>query len=92
VFWPGPDPGTLAVRIDDQPGSPPYADRFQHEFTVTQGWNRVHVPRAGWERKSGGRPMDVAKIHSWGVFLVSAPTFDYFLLDAVQLEARREAP
>ena len=67
--------------MDDLPGNPPYAERFQREFAVTQGWNHVKIPAAQWGTASGGRAMNVEAIRQWGLFLVSATEgFDYFCL------------
>ena len=74
--------------MDDLPGNPPYAERFQREFAVTQGWNHVKIPAAQWGTASGGRAMNVEAIRQWGLFLVSATEgFDYFLFAPVRLVA-----
>ena len=87
LFWPGSAPAVMAVRIDDRSGNPPYAERFQREFAVTQGWNAVRIPLADI-----AAALEPAAIRQWGVFLVSAEAFDYFLLDAVRLEPAQEPP
>lgn len=92
LYWPDPDPALWAIRIDDRPGHSAYAERFQQEFAVTQGWNAIRIPATDWGRASGGRPLDVAAIRQWGVFLVSPGSFDYVLLDSVQLEMPQETP
>ena len=92
IFWPGDGSAVMALRIDDQEGNPAYADRFQKEFTVTQGWSRVQIPRSEWGWTSGGQPMHVEAIRQWGVFLVSAQAFDYFALGTVKLEPVEERP
>lgn len=86
LFWPDRDPAVFAIRVDDQPGNPPYSERFQREFTVTQGWNSVRIPAAELGRTSGGRPLQMGTIRQWGVFLVSDIPFDYFLMRIVRLE------
>ncbi|HRT05717.1 MAG TPA: hypothetical protein P5204_08465 [Kiritimatiellia bacterium] len=92
IFWPQADPATFAVRIDDKPGNPPYGDRFQREFIVTQGWNAVEIPVAELARTSGGRPLRLDEVRQWGVFLVSSVPFDYFCLGPVSLELQEERP
>lgn len=87
LYWPGPAPAVMAVRVDDRPGNPPYAERFQREFAVTQGWNVVRLPLA-----EIGKTVDLAGIRQWGVFLVSPAAFDYFLMDAVRLDPAQEPP
>ena len=92
IYWPGAAPAIFAVRIDDRPGNPPYADRFQREFGVTQGWNAVAIPVAELARTSGGRPLRLDTVRQWGVFLVSNVPFDYFCLGPVSLEMQEERP
>jgi hypothetical protein len=86
LYWPDEHPAILAIRADDRPENPAYADRFQQEFTVTQGWNRVWIAGKELARTSGGRPMEMGHIRQWGVFLVSAAAFDYVLMGEVRLE------
>lgn len=92
VYWPSASAAMLAVRVDDRPGNPPYHERFQQEFAVTPGWNSVQVPAGMLERTSGGRPMNLADIRKWGVFLVSGSPFGYFELGEVKLEPVQEGP
>jgi len=90
--WPESMPAVFAVRVDDRPGNPPYADRFQKEFVVTQGWNRVDVSAAELAQASGGRPLHMDRIAHWGVFLVSDVPFDYFSVGIVHVELQEEQP
>ncbi|HAL91513.1 MAG TPA: hypothetical protein DCM68_00610 [Verrucomicrobia bacterium] len=86
IFWPAPNTAIFAVRVDDRPGNPPYAERFQREFSVTQGWNDVRIPVEELARTSGGRPLRLESVRRWGVFLVLDAPFEYFLLGPVRLE------
>lgn len=92
IFWPETAAAVFAVRIDDRPGNPPYADRFQKEFAVTQGWNAVEIPVADLAHTAGGRPMRLDDVRQWGVFLVSDVPFDYFTLGPVSLDMQEERP
>ena len=92
LYWPGKKPAVMGLRVDDQPGQPPYADRFQREFSVTQGWNRVRIPVRELGRTADGRPLRLDGIRRWGVFLVSGEAFDYFLLGPVRLTLQEETP
>lgn len=92
LYWPAPHPALFAVRVDDLPGNPPYAERFQREFSVTQGWNDVRIPAEELARTSGGRPLRLESIRRWGVFLVSDALFEYFLLGPVRLDLQQESP
>jgi len=92
VFWPKTEPAVFAVRVDDRPGNPPYAERFQKELLITQGWNVVEIPAAEFGRSAGGRPLNLENVCQWGVFLVSNVPLDYFLLEPVHLVPARNAP
>lgn len=92
IYWPKTSPAIMGVRVDDRRGNPPYAERFQREFTVTQGWNRIQIPVADLSRTSGGRPFQLDHVVHWGVFLVSDVTTDYFLIRSVQLRMPEEQP
>lgn len=92
LYWPEEKPAVMGLRVDDQPGQPPYADRFQWEFSVTQGWNRVRIPVRELGRTASGRPLRLECIRRWGVFLVSESSFDYFLLGPVRLTLQEETP
>ena len=92
IFWGGNSPATFAVRVDDRGGSPAYADRFQREFSVEPGWNRVAIPATELGMTPGGRPLNLAAIEAWGVFLVSDVPFDYVLIGPVHLAMQQEPP
>jgi len=92
LFWPASTPAIFAVRMDDHRGNPPYAERFQKEFAVTQGWNSVWIAADELRQTSGGAPLHLEHMAQWGVFLVSDTPFDYFLLAAVRLELQQEEP
>lgn len=92
LYWSMEMSAVFAVRVDDRPGNPPYADRFQREFAVSQGWNSVVIPAAELQRTAGGRSMTLGSVRQWGVFLVSEVPFDYFLVGPVRLEMQEETP
>lgn len=92
LFWPETLPAVFAVRVDDRPGNPPYAERFQREFSVTNGWNRVQIPSEEIAWTAGGRPMRMDHVTQWGVFLVSGVSFDYFSVGTVRLDLPKEQP
>ncbi len=92
LFWPPESSAVLAIRVDDREGNPPYAERFQREFTVTQGWNLVEIPAAELRQTPGGHPLALAAVRQWGVFLVSDMPFDYFLIGPVRLVMPKETP
>ena len=92
LFWPNVRPAVFAVRVDDRPGNPSYAERFQKEFAVTQGWNVVRIPAEEIAQTPAGRPLRLDQVRQWGVFLVSDVPFDYFLVGTVRLEMQEEKP
>lgn len=92
LYWPSARTAVFAVRIDDRFGNPPYADRFQREFSVGLGWNSVVISAAEIAQTAGGRPLRLDQIRQWGVFLVSDIPFDYFLVGPVGLEMQEEQP
>ena len=92
LFWPEAWPAVFAVRVDDRPGNPPYAERFQKEFAVTQGWNAVRIPAGEIAQTAGGRPTRLDQVRQWGVFLVSDVPFDYFSVGIVHVELQEEQP
>ena len=92
IYWPEAAPATFAIRIDDRPGNPPYAERFQKEFAATQGWTAVEISAGELAHAAGGREMRLERIAQWGVFLVSEVPFDYFLLGPVVLDMQEERP
>lgn len=92
LYWPEDKPAVMGLRVDDQPGQPSYAERFQREFAVTQGWNRVRIPVRELGQTAGGRPLRLDGIRRWGVFLVSDEVFDYFLLGPVRLTLQEKMP
>ena len=92
LFWPESLPAVFAVRVDDRPGNPPYAERFQKEFAVAQGWNAVRISAEEIAQAAGGRPLRLDQVRQWGVFLVSDIPFDYFLVGTVRLEMQEEKP
>ena len=92
LYWPGPASAVFAVRVDDRAGDPPYAERFQREFVVTQGWNAVEISAEEMSRTSGGRPLRLDQVRSWGLFLVSDAPFDYFLIGETRLHLNEDRP
>lgn len=92
IFWPESSPAIFAVRVDDLPGNPPYAERFQKEFTVAQGWNSVRISAQEIAQTAGGRPLRLDHVRQWGVFLVSGVSFDYFSVGTVRLDLPEERP
>lgn len=92
MYWPETAPAIMGLRVDDRRGNPPYAERFQQEFAVTQGWNHIQITVEKLSQTSGGRPFQLEHVVHWGVFLVSDVPVDYFLIRSVQLIVPKEQP
>ena len=92
IYWPKEAPAIMGLRVDDRRGNPSYAERFQREFAVTQGWNQIRIAVEELSRTSAGQPFHLEHVVHWGVFLVSDVTVDYFLIRSVQLTMPKEQP
>ena len=89
MYWPEAVPVVMAVRVDDQRGNPPYAERFQQEMVATQGWNQIMIPTTALQKTPGGRQLRLDQIQQWGVFLVSPPPFTHFILGEFVLDQNK---
>ncbi len=86
IYWPNAMPTICAIRVDDQRGNPPYADRFQREMAITQGWNQIVIPSAELRMTPSGRELQMEQIQQWGIFLIAPPQFENFVLGCFALE------
>lgn len=86
IYWPNAMPTICAIRVDDQRGNPPYADRFQREMAITQGWNQIVIPSAELRMTPSGRALQMEHIQQWGIFLISPPQFERLVLGYFTVE------
>lgn len=91
IYWSNAMPTICAIRVDDQRGNPPYVDRFQREISITQGWNQIVIPSADLRMTPSGRELRLEQIQQWGIFLISPPQFESFVLGCFALELGEEA-
>ena len=67
VFVPGREPVALWLRVDDRVNAA-YADRFQDLRTLLPGANTVCIGRDDLQTTPSGRPLDLGRVLSWGIF------------------------
>jgi len=84
-----PAPRVIWLRMDDRPGNPPYAERFQVAFELAPGAHTVCVERAEFGKTAGGRDMDLHRIASFGIFLERGAVGDGLIVDNLRLVPRR---
>lgn len=86
IYWPAEngEKGVIGVRVDDREGNPPYAERFQAEIGVREGWNRVILSEK-WLKTPSGGSLNTQNITKWGIFIISSPKTNYFGLGQVRL-------
>jgi hypothetical protein len=82
-----PSQGELrfAVRIDDRPDAPDFADRFNSGLILSPGSNHLRLDLHSLKTPSG-RPLDLATIHALVFFLVDPPEKKELFMDYLRLE------
>lgn len=84
LFLAAPNAAQVWVRLDDQ-ASRDYWTRFQKMILLKPGSNRVVFGRGEMGIASGGRPLDLEHVRSWGLFFDSAAVGDRLCVDRVAL-------
>lgn len=89
VYNSQPAPLVLNCRIHDvhhkEHGSE-FADRFNQQFIVQQGWNDLEVSLERVKNAPKGRAMDMQHIEGFGLFVVQQPSPVEICLDHVYLD------
>jgi len=89
VYNPQPAALMLNCRIHDvhhkEHGSE-FADRFNQQFIVQQGWNDLAVSLERVQNAPRGRAMDMEHIEGFGLFVVQQPSPMEICLDHVYLD------
>lgn len=67
VFVPGGESVPLWFRADDRVNAA-YADRFQDLRTLLPGTNTVCIGREDLQTTPSGRPLELGRVLSWGIF------------------------
>jgi VanZ family protein len=84
VFVPGEGPLKIWLRMDDRI-SPVYSDRFQDLRVLFPGTNTLCIERATLASTPSGRPLDLGRVLSWGLFFDEAKPGDTLYLDNVRV-------
>lgn len=84
VFVPGESPVKIWLRLDDRI-NPVYSDRFQALRTLFPGTNTLCIERATLASTPSGRPLDLGRVLSWGIFFDQAKLGETLYLDNVRL-------
>ena len=80
------EPFTLFVRVDDNGECAKLADRFEHGFTLLQGWNHIRVSAAEIERGPKERRLNLKAVRRVAVFTGDGEPERFWFLDNVHLE------
>lgn len=89
VYNPQPAALVLNCRIHDvhhKEHGLEYADRFNQQFIVQQGWNDLAVSLERVKNAPKGRAMDMQHIEGFGLFVVQQPSPMEIYLDHVYLD------
>jgi VanZ family protein len=84
MFVPGDAPLKIWLRMDDRI-NPIYSDRFQDLRTLFPGTNTVCIERSSLASTPSGRPLDLGRILSWGLFFDQAKRGETLYLDNVRV-------
>lgn len=88
VYNPQPDPLMLNCRIHDvhhKDNGSEYADRFNQQFILQQGWNDLVVSLDRVKNAPKGRSMDMEHIEGFGLFVVQQASPMSIYLDHLYL-------
>lgn len=83
LFVEGAQPVRLWIRVDDLPGNPPYAERFQVLHNLAPGFHSLCLDTTDL-RTEGGRPLDLRHIHAFGIFFDGAESGDVVYFDSIR--------
>lgn len=79
------DSPVLWWRMDDLPGNPPYAERFQRAMALTGGRQAMRIERAWFEQAGNGRAMALERIVAAGLFLTGARPGDRLWVHRIEV-------
>ena len=88
LYWSGAEATNVEFRLDDLPGNPPYAERFQTTQLLNPGWNECAFSLADMENTPSGRRLRFDKVRRFGFFFLHAPTNEHLILDNIRLTLR----
>jgi len=86
VYTPQPSGLVLNSRIHDRHHKvQEFSDRFNQQFNLQQGWNDLAIPLDKVRDAPRGRPMDMAQIEGFGLFVIQQASPMEIWLDYVYL-------
>lgn len=86
VYNPQSETVHLAVRIDDRADAPDYADRFNHEFELNPGANKVTIPFDELVTSGTKQKLNLGAIQQLLFFLVDPKEKKELFFDYIRLE------
>jgi hypothetical protein len=86
IFNPGGKEVKITIRIDDREETPEYKDRYNHDFVLEPGLNRINIPFDKLITSGTNRRLDLKKIYSLTIFVVGPSEKTTLYVDYVRLE------
>lgn len=90
IYWPDPEPRTVNIRLHDIAHElnrdKPSHDRFNHSILLTQGWNPLTIDLHTVTHAPKNRTLNLANMHSLGLFFTQQHQPGWIVLDALQLK------
>ena len=80
------EPVPMTLRIHDRWHNQEYGDRYNREFVIQPGVNKIRVPVGQVESTPAGRRMDLAAIDGIGLFVVRPERSFVLYFDGFRLE------
>jgi hypothetical protein len=90
LYWSGDVDRRFTVRIDDQDDYPPLSDRFQREFVLKPGSNRICLTRNELITNGSGRLLAIDSIDRLALYFPLAFAGDVLIIDDIRLLPREE--
>lgn len=88
IYNPQTQPLSITCRIHDLQhtlGEQRYSDRYNHQFVLSTGWNKIKINLNDVALAPQHRKMDLGQIRNLGIFVTSLPQPRIIFLDNVKL-------
>lgn len=90
IYWPENEPRTVNIRLHDIEhelnSEKPSNDRFNHSYVLASGWNLLTINLQSVTNAPDTRSLDLANMHSLGIFFTRQQQPGWIVLDALQLK------
>jgi len=86
IYNPGDEKTSIAVRIDDKKDYPDYEDRYNKSFILEPGANHLTIPLNTLITSATRRPLDLATISRFLIFMVSPQKKYVLYIDYIRLQ------